>query len=305
MENRNNNGEEHVSSGQSSGGSPYVPSDDPRQKYIVNGFDPLKDDTDYSSYKYGYKNREIAEKIEGRKQLRIIIILFSIFFLIIIFPFIIMNCAIFKSPETIEKELERKFGMDFTFVNENSQGYGPYGGEDGSMYFSHTSIRYYYYKDCYGNELVVKCEKEKLTDFKKKYTDYYNYDNNVNNPYVRILRREYISRLEESGIEFSMAGDLILIRYIKINNYSELDNILNAVDEANEWLNNKLEIYNSSYIKSKDNPKLNSEEIEYCYFGENDLIVNVGNNHMDSEDVIKEYRKLVREGKINDSIPDD
>lgn len=277
-----------------------ISDNDPRRKYLKEGY-------------FLNSPEEAAQKSKIKKRftgLRIVVLIFSAFILLYFIISFISCTSKPKSPYKVEKELEKKYGFDFEYVDERSIDRG-LKREDGDMYYIDSKITKYYYKDEFGNKWVVTFSKGKYTD------DLYNVED-YSNIYGYKIIDEYIEMLRNSGLEIIRKGEerKLGAYFCKFSNYEELDNILVKVDEANKWLNEEYDRLESSYIKSEIGLYYYLEPVYYYYTGEGfsgskvvtnyiDLVKSVrtiGNSNFDSDDIRKKYAEWVSEGKVSDNI---
>jgi len=277
-----------------------ISDNDPRRKYLKEGY-------------FLNSPEEAAQKSKIKKRftgLRIVVLIFSAFILLYFIISFISCTSKPKSPYKVEKELEKKYGFDFEYVDERSIDRG-LKREDGDMYYIDSKITKYYYKDEFGNKWVV-------TFSKGKYTDDLYYVEDYSNIYGYKIIDEYIEMLRNSGLEIIRKGEerKLGAYFCKFSNYEELDNILVKVDEANKWLNEEYDRLESSYIKSEIGLYYYLEPVYYYYTGEGfsgskvvtnyiDLVKSVrtiGNSNFDSDDIRKKYAEWVSEGKVSDNI---
>ena len=192
-----------------------------------------------------------------------------------------------KDKNEIESELEKKYGKNFSYVDE--------GIERGTTYLDKgknerrgRDITIYYYKDDEGNEFEVRCNE---TDF---FGNKFYYRDNYEVVYFNAHASEYLSDAEKAGIKIKYDGEDVI--KFDIDSYDQIGDAINEANKLRQKLNNDFSS-EDSFIHSY--PEMSYTRMLFYHGSEK-----VSYNPYDEEQLKSDYIQKIKEGKINEKLPE-
>ena len=193
----------------------------------------------------------------------------------------------YKSESEIEAELEKKYSRNFNFISKRENSGRKVKDEDGRNVIDGANMAYHFNDD---EGLVVDVTGSDVGRGRKSYSD------NFEQVYFSNHSGEFFKGFEDSGIQ---------VNYINYNNvvlrvysYDQLDDLFSEVEKLREKMLTEFKT-NSSFINS--NPDLTSGRNWLTYYRGSVIL---GTNIDKEEDIRKEYIEKIKNGNIDEKLPE-